>query len=95
MTADAVVKVAEEIVATEVDEELVILNLRDGNYYGLNRTGRRVWELAQKPCRVAEIVSHIAREFGAAEEQGRENVLDLIEKLQAYGLVNVEEVSEN
>lgn len=95
MKADAVVKVADEIVATEVDEELVILNLRDGTYYGLNRTGRRVWELARKPRRVEEIVRHIAREFGVAEEQAREDVLELIEKLQAYGLVKVEEMPEN
>lgn len=31
------------VVATKIDEEVVILNSHNGNYYGLDEVGARIW----------------------------------------------------
>ena len=41
----AIIRVAGEVVATDLGDEAAILNLKDGVYYGLDPVGARVWSL--------------------------------------------------
>ncbi|MEM7357878.1 MAG: PqqD family protein [Pseudomonadota bacterium] len=53
----------EEISLTEVDEELVLLNLATGAYYGLNHVGARVIKALQDGQSVQESIQQISAHY--------------------------------
>lgn len=80
-------------VSADLEDEAVVLSLRNGVYYGLNPVGTRIWELLQQPRRVSEIRNVILEEYEVGEEQCESDLLSLLQQLSAEGLVRVSHVS--
>ena len=48
------------LIESEVDQEIVALNIESGVCYGLNEVGSRVWRLLAKPVPIGEICAILA-----------------------------------
>lgn len=59
--------------------------------YTLNDVGSRVWTLLEAPKSVQEIVAVLCEEYEAPREQVTSDLQELLEELQANGLVRVSE----
>ncbi|HZQ06966.1 MAG TPA: PqqD family protein [Anaerolineae bacterium] len=73
-----------------LDEEGVILNLSDENYYGLGDVGARVWELLATTENPEEIVSALLAEYDVQEEILRADLAHLLSEMERAGLISVE-----
>jgi hypothetical protein len=62
-------------VSTNLDDEAVILNLKDGVYYGLNPMGARIWDLIQESRTVVEIRNMILEEYEVEPERCEQDLL--------------------
>lgn len=82
---------AKKSVYCNVEDEIVILGLRDGVYYGLNDSGAFIWDLIQKPRSITEICDAIVDEYEVEEDTCKMDLLILIQKLLDKGLVEVGE----
>jgi len=80
-------RVADHVVMRRVDDELLMLNLANENYYGLNEVGARVMQLAETGISVAEAVAQLAGEFDVGTEQLEADVSGLARELLAAGLI--------
>ena len=89
------VTVTKEAVHCSVEEEVVILSLKDGIYYGLNPVGAFIWDMIQKPKRVEEIRDAVLGEFDVDEDVCMEDINDLIEELLNKCLVEVVNVEDH
>ena len=87
LTLDTVVVASPEQVSSKLGEEVVILNLRNGVYYGLDPIGTRIWELIQEPRSVRQVCEVLLEEYDVTFEQCAEDVLALMRDLQAQGLI--------
>jgi hypothetical protein len=77
-------------VSSDLAGETVILNLDTGIYYGLvDEVGARIWSLMQAPRTVAEIRDAILEEYEVAPERCEHDLLALLERLAAEGLVEI------
>ena len=75
-------------VSSELDGEIVVLNHRDGVYFGLDAgVGALVWRRLQTPATPAELVSLVMDAFEVDEERCSRDVGALLEQLQRAGLV--------
>jgi hypothetical protein len=72
-----------------VDEELVMLDLEQSRYYGLNEVGGSIWELLERPCTLAEICGKLTEEYRVDPEICREQVSDFLERLVDARLAEV------
>ena len=86
---DDVVCVGVDQVSNPLGDEVAVLDLGRGTYYGLNSTGARIWELLQKPIRVREIHAVLVDEFEVEEETARRDLLAVLFELRAAGLIEV------
>ena len=50
-----------------VEDETVVLDLESGMYFGLDGTGKRIWESVSEGHSLREIVSIIVAEYEAKE----------------------------
>jgi hypothetical protein len=92
ISSTSLVKVVQEQVSTTLDDEAVILNLKDGVYYGLNPLGARIWNLLLEDRTVGEIQNIIIEEYEVEAERCERDLLQLLNELAAKGLIVVKDV---
>jgi hypothetical protein len=85
----AIVTATTRNVACSVRDEVVMLHLDQGVYYGLNPVGAAVWQLIQEPRRLGDIVDALTREFDVDRERCVCDVQELIDALVERQLVSV------
>ena len=83
------VVVARDVLSTQLGSEQVMLNLRDGTYYGLDEVGAAIWNLLQRPIKVAEICDAIVEGYEVEAERCRRDVVRLLRELMEHGLVEL------
>lgn len=69
--------------------EVVILDLKSGNYYGLDAVGARVWTLIEAPTSLADIRRVIMDEYEVDAQTCERDILAFINQMQAVGIVEV------
>ena len=84
-----VVERNQELIASEVDGEILMLSVERGKYFALNRTGSRIWQLLQKPCKVSDLIKMLQKEYAVAEEICRQDVLQLLAEMQQEKVVSI------
>jgi 23S rRNA maturation-related 3'-5' exoribonuclease YhaM len=73
-----------------LDDEAVVLSVATEQYYGLNETGKRVWELLAEHGDPEKVIIQMLAEFDVDEATLREEVDALIEELQKAQLARIE-----
>ena len=89
-SAETVVVAAKDQVSCNLGPEAALLNVKNGVYYGLDPMGAEIWKLLQKPQRVSEISQAILREYDVQREVLERDLVSLLERLHAEGLIEVQ-----
>ena len=79
-------------VSTNLEDEAVILHLKNGVYYGLNPVGARIWSFLQEPHTVGEIRNMILEEFEVEPQRCEQDLLKLLKELLSNGLIDRHDV---
>jgi hypothetical protein len=89
ISPDSTVKASSDQVSCEVAGEAVILNLKDGTYYGLDPIGARIWSLLSEPRRVREICDVISNEYDVTPTDCDREVRRLLDELATHHLLEM------
>ena len=89
MFCDSIVVSTKEQVFCDVGGEAVILNFKDGIYYGLDTIGAQVWDLIQQPKSINEISNSIIKEYEVESALVQEDLIKLLEELKSKGLIEI------
>ena len=81
------VVVPTQIMARQVGEEIVILDLVGGSYFGLDPVGARIWQLMGEGRTLAEICATMLDEYEVERERLETDVLRITGELLERGLV--------
>jgi hypothetical protein len=79
-----------ELLESDVGEEIVALDVNQGQCYGLNAVGSRVWRLLDTPMSIQDICGTLRDEYEVEPEVCHEEVSRLLADLQSEGLVEVQ-----
>ena len=89
LSNDSIVVVSPDQVSSDLAGEVVMLNLKNGTYYGLDEVGAHVWALIQEPRAVAAIRDSILAEYDVEPERCEQDLLALLGDLADNGLIEV------
>lgn len=89
ISGDDLVVAAQNLVSADLEREAVILNLKDGVYYGLDPVGARIWHLIQQPLSVTEIIETLLEEYEVDLQRLSYDLLGLLKEMAAKGLIEV------
>jgi len=89
MSNDTIVVASRDQVSSDLGEEVAILDLKLGVYYGLDEVGARVWELIQEPRVVSDVRDVLIEEYDVAPERCERDLFALLERLAEEGLIEV------
>ena len=74
-------------VSNDLNGETIILNLKTSEYYGMDGTGARIWNLLQTPRTVIEIRDALLEAYDIESERCERDLLSLLQELVDVGLI--------
>ena len=81
------ITIPKSVLFQKVGEEVVLLSLDSGVYFGLDPVGARIWELIAAQKNLDEVAATIAEEYDAAREQIDTDLESLVRELQEKQLI--------
>ncbi|HKW65533.1 MAG TPA: PqqD family protein [Candidatus Acidoferrum sp.] len=72
-----------------LDRESVLLNLETEQYFGLDETGTRMWQLVTTSPNIDAAYQELLSEYEVHPETLRENLTELLDHLVEHGLLQV------
>jgi hypothetical protein len=86
---NSIVRRSTDAVATEVNDEVVLMNLERDRCYGLGITGSDIWRRLREPIQVSELVTQLGTVYDSAPGQIETDVLRTLNQFAAEGLIQV------
>jgi len=90
ITTETIISQIEEIVASDIDGETVMMSIENGEYYGLDDIGSRIWELIEKPTKVSDLIDRLLERFDVDRETCERDVLKFLNDLDDDKILEVE-----
>jgi hypothetical protein len=84
---DARFHVARDVQSRRFHEEVVVLDLRRGEYFSLNEVGARVWDALSSGTTLREVIETLAVDYDTSVTQLSVDVLAVVEDLLRRELV--------
>src|ERR1700757_2895193 len=72
-----------------LDQESVLLNLETEQYFGLDETGTRMWQLVTASPNIEAACQELIAEFDVEPELLRSHLMELLTRLVESGLLQV------
>lgn len=79
------------LVTSNIDGEVVMMSVENGEYYGLDEIGTRIWDLLENSLSVNELVDKLTEEFEVEKDDCTRDTLDFLNDLLARNLLVVEQ----
>jgi hypothetical protein len=78
-----------DVLDVDMDGELVMMNIEQGRYFGLNQTGTRIWALLAQPVVISDLCDQLMAEFSVPHKQCEQELIAYLENLLSRGLLQV------
>jgi hypothetical protein len=69
------------LIVSELDNDLVMMDIENGSYLSLNKTGRIIWEQLEQPVLVGNLVQQLMDRFSVDEKTCTAETLDFLDKI--------------
>jgi hypothetical protein len=79
----------QELLASQIDDEIVMMNENQGSYYGLNPVAATIWELLKQPLTLQELVTNLLNTYEVSEAQCRQDVEEFLYQLLEQNLIEL------
>ena len=76
-----------EILTAPLDDSLLMMDVEQGKYFGLNGAGPRIWELLKQPVTEQELVEALLAEYEVTREVCAGEVAAFLEGLRERHLL--------
>ncbi len=87
LTTDTSVVAVTDQVSAQLDGETIILTMRDGVYYSVDRVGSRVWSLTASPITLGAVHRTLLDEYEVEADVAWRDLVSLVEDLLRTGLL--------
>ncbi len=81
------IRLSGTVVASRLDDELVLLDQASGKYFGLNESGSRIYRLIEELGDEEDIIAALARDYGLPEERMRADLAAFLAALRDRGFI--------
>ena len=93
LTLNSIIQRDPEVIAAEADQDLVMVSVATGSYYGLSDVAREIWDAIGRPKRISDLVDHLTTSYQIDSFLCEEQTLSFLEALLDEGLLQVKDAS--
>lgn len=78
-----------QLLASEMDGEIVMMSVDQGKYFSIGRSGVEIWKLLEQEMAVTEIVAALREKYAVDEATCQHDVIQFIELMAKKEIVRV------
>lgn len=78
-----------ETLSSAVDDETVLLSIKNSKYYGMDVVATRIWNLTAQPIKVADIIQTLRTDYNVEEGECINDVLSFLQSLYEEKLLRL------
>lgn len=75
------------ILSNILHDEIVIMDLKNGNYLNLNRIGSAIWDLIENPISIHELIELLLHQYEVEEQECQTHVFEFLNTLIQHDLL--------
>lgn len=79
----------QEIDATDLNGDKVMMNLDKGKYYALSEVGGRIWDIIDEPVQIRKVIDVLMKEYDIDELNCKKEVISFLERMQDAELIKI------
>lgn len=76
-----------DILFSDVDDTLVMMDVKTGLYFNLDQIGKDIWRRLETPCSLGELCTALGLSYNADIETITSDTRKFVEKMLEYGLL--------
>ena len=84
-----------EVIDEHFEDEYIVVNLKTGSYYSLNRGGSVIWDALAIPATIDEITNYVSRVYSGEPDVLREQIANFLGEMETEALVAPQAASQN
>jgi hypothetical protein len=84
---DTMLQRRNDLLFNEIDGEIVMLSIENGEYYGMDKVGSRIWELLANPMSLNSLINTLIAEYAVSYNQCYEETLEFLKKSFSKNLI--------
>ncbi len=85
----AIASRGQNMIAADVGEESVLLDIDTGYFFQLNKSASLIWALLETPLPMGELCARLEKRFAVEAETCRGDVLEFVADMRDKGLVEI------
>ena len=89
LTLDAVVRRSDALLSTSLGDDVVMMDVEQGAYYGLEAVAARIWALTEQPLSVGSLCDLLVTEYQISPERCQQEVLAFLVELLNQHIVQI------
>ena len=89
LTQETIIRRGDALLSTSLDDDVVMMDVEQGAYYGLEEVAARIWALTEHPVSVGSLCDRLVTEYQISPEQCREEVLAFLGELLSKHIVQI------
>lgn len=89
MQRSCIIERTPDVLYSEIDGEVVILSVKNEEYYYLNSIGSAIWHILETPCKMEKILSALLSNYDINEEKCLEDTASYLQDLYDIGLIAI------
>lgn len=88
MTTEPKLQRTNDVVATDMNGEMVMMHIEKGTYFAITGSGGQIWDALEQPATLSEVIAHVERESDVSEVEDLPGIVgEFVDKLVEQGLV--------
>ena len=91
LTPNSIIQRAPDVIAAEADQDLIMVSVATGYYYGLSDVAREIWDAIGRPKRISDLVDDLTADYQIDSISCKEQTLFFLEALLDEGLLQVKD----
>jgi hypothetical protein len=91
LTLNAIIQRDPEVIAAEADQDLIMVSVATGCYYGLSDVAREIWDAIERPKRISDLIDDLTANYKIDPISCEQQTLSFLEALRDEGLLQVKD----
>ena len=81
---------SESLISNNLGEDVVMMDIENGSYYGLESVSASIWKLTESPVSVGSICDKLVDEYDVSLDKCRQEVVTFLNDLIERNIVEIQ-----
>jgi hypothetical protein len=89
LVLSSTIKRSGDLLQAQLANEVVVMSIEAGAYFGFADVGKRIWELIEQPTVIADLCTRLMSEYNVTAEVCEAETLGFLNDLERQGIIHV------